>query len=82
MFLYLVSTEIKLLTEFVVTGNQEVLQVYIDAELRGVEHPRQFVTGFTSQHYDGPQEVLQSSVSLSHRCRSQYITVCSVPKIL
>ena len=46
---------------------QEVLQIHSDTQFRGVEHAWQFNASLPLEHHDGPEEMLQPSLPLSHR---------------
>lgn len=47
---------------------QEILQVYLDAELRGPELQRWREPSVPAQHNDGPEEVLQPSLPVPRGC--------------
>lgn len=47
---------------------QEILQIYFDEKLRGSELQRRGEPGLPAQYYDGPEEVLQSSLLVPRGC--------------
>lgn len=54
--------------DFVLLPHQEVLQVHLDAELRGPQLQRRWQPSVPAQHHDGPEEVLQPPLPLPRSC--------------